>query len=171
MEKLADALQFAVAGTRIQLGKGYPGKARGRGKVSRQAQSAHPAAVRPQSKTGSKSIVRLPAGKSHVVVQQKQLLFKRRVIGQNSHRVFVDMQAVCHRFHRDRSGSVSNDPVKLGAGERFAERCVGQIDAGQRFPGVANRCALSQNPWDKLKLGHIFPAGNNLPVHGISYKI
>ena len=45
VEELADAFEFGVAGSGVHFGEGNFGKAGGGGKVSREAEGAHTAAV------------------------------------------------------------------------------------------------------------------------------
>ena len=107
----------------------------------------------------------------HIVVQIEQLFAERRVIGQNADRVFIDVQAVCGRFDRDRFPFVSNQPMQLCGGQSGAERRSGQVELGKLCPGLLNRRAPAQQPWNEFKLCDIRPVRLWLRVYGVSDEI
>ena len=116
-------------------------------------------------------VFRLSGRKVHIVVQIEQLLAERRVIGQNADRVFIDVQAVCGRFDRDRFSFVGNQPMQLRGGQSGAERRSGQVEPGKLCPGLLNRRAPPQQPRDELKLRDIRPVRLWLRVYGVSDEI
>lgn len=118
-----------------------------------------------------KAVFRLSGRKVHIVVQIEQLLAERRVIGQNADRVFIDVQAVCGRFDRDRFSFVGNQPMQLRGGQSGAERRSGQVEPGKLCPGLLNRRAPAQQPRDELKLRDIRPVRLWLRVYGVSDEI
>ena len=65
----------------------------------------------------------------HKIVQLEHLLWKRRVVGEHTDRIFINMESVCHGFHRDRTGLIRNDPVKLRKRKLLTERSVNQSHA------------------------------------------
>lgn len=99
------------------------------------AKRAHAPAVWAQRERLGKAVFRLSGRKVHIVVQIEQLLAERRVIGQNADRVFIDVQAVCGRFDRDRFSFVGNQPMQLRGGQSGAERRSGQVEPGKLCPG------------------------------------
>ena len=171
VEKLADAPLLRVVGDGVQLCKRGADEARHGRQIARQAQRAHAPAVWAQRERLGKAVFRLSGRKVHIVVQIEQLLAERRVIGQNADRVFIDVQAVCGRFDRDRFSFVGNQPMQLRGGQSGAERRSGQVEPGKLCPGLLNRRAPAQQPWDEFKLRNVRPVRLWLRVHGVADKI
>ena len=171
VEKLADAPLLRVVGDGVQLCKRGADEARHGRQIARQAQRAHAPAVWAQRERLGKAVFRLSGRKVHIVVQIEQLLAERRVIGQNADRVFIDVQAVCGRFDRDRFSFVGNQPMQLRGGQSGAERRSGQVEPGKLCPGLLNRRAPAQQPRDELKLRDIRPVRLWLRVYGVSDEI
>ena len=171
VEKLADAPLLRVVGDGVQLRKRGADEARHGRQIARQAQRAHAPAVWAQRERLGKAVFRLSGRKVHIVVQIEQLLAERRVIGQNADRVFIDVQAVCGRFDRDRFSFVGNQPMQLRGGQSGAERRSGQVEPGKLCPGLLNRRAPAQQPRDELKLRDIRPVRLWLRVYGVSDEI
>ena len=81
------------------------------------------------------------------------------------------MKSVSCRFHSDRSGSVRNDPVKLGYRKLFTERRIYQIHMRKKFSGFSKRSTCTENPWYKLELGDVVAVFSRFCINCISYKI
>ena len=63
------------------------------------------------------------------------------------------------------------DAVELGQGKALTERRIDQIDLFQKTEGLFYRSALSQDPGNKFKLGHIILSVRLFPIVGISNEI
>ena len=81
------------------------------------------------------------------------------------------MKLVFHGFYDNTSGGVCEDPVKLGAGEVFAELSVGQVHAGKFLTGFFQSSSLAENPWDEFELGYVFFIRDRIGICGISDKV
>ena len=66
------------------------------------------------------------------------------------------MQAVGHRLNDDGLVLVCKQPVQLRGGIALAEGCADQIERVQPRPRLADRGAAAEDPWDQLKLRHVF---------------
>ena len=171
VEKLADAPLLRVVGDGVQLCKRGADEARHGRQIARQAQRAHAPAVWAQRERLGKAVFRLSGRKVHIVVQIEQLLAERRVIGQNADRVFIDVQAVCGRFDRDRFSFVGNQPMQLRGGQSGAERRSGQIEFRKFRPRLRDGRTAPQQPWDEFKLRNVRPVRLWLRVYGVSDEI
>ena len=81
------------------------------------------------------------------------------------------MEAIFHGFDDKATGGVCEDPVKLGAGEVFAELSAGQIHTGEFLAGFFQSSTLAEDPWDEFKLGYVFFIRDRIGISSISDKI
>ena len=116
-------------------------------------------------------IFRLLWGKIHIIIQLEHLLRKRRIVGEYTYWIVINMKSVSCRFHSDRSGSVRNDPVKLGYRKLFTKRRIYQIHMRKKFSGFSKRSTCTENPWYKLELGDVVAVFRRFCINCISYKI
>ena len=128
MEELADALGFGVPGEGMRSCKGHSGKTGRGGEVAGKAESSHAAAVRLER---SKGVGRLLLRKSHVLIQKEELHRERRIVGENTDRVVINVKSVCHGFDNDRAGGIGDDPVELRSRKLWTERSGGKDHAGK----------------------------------------
>ena len=61
--------------------------------------------------------------------------------------------------------------MQLRGGQSGAERRSGQVEPGKLCPGLLNRRAPAQQPWDEFKLRNVRPVRLWLRVHGVADKI
>ena len=107
----------------------------------------------------------------HIIIQLKHLLREWRVIGQNTSRIVVNMQTIRRGFYSNRLIFIRNDPMKLSQRKLWAERSIYNIDSIQQFMYLFHGSTLPQNPWNQLKLCHIFFAILHFGINRISNKV
>ena len=171
MEELADALGFGVSGEGMRSRKGHSGKTGRGGEVAGKAESSHAAAVRIKRNIRSKGVGRLLLRKSHVLIQKEELHRERRIVGENTDRVVVNMKSVCHGFDNDRTGGIGDDPVELRSRKLRAERSGRKDHAGKCGSCFFQGSTGSENPWNEFKLRDIGLSIRGGGISSISDKV
>lgn len=111
-------------------------------------------------------------GKVHIVVEPEHLLRKRRIVRQHAGRVFINMNSVCHGFHRNGLVFVCDDPVQLRRRHLRMERRVQEIEPLDKRSCLGCVGALAENPWDKFVLCHIVRIIRSPgSIAGVSHKV
>ena len=98
-------------------------------------------------------------------------LVKGRIICQHAHRVFVNLQTVCHRFDGDGAAFIGDNPVKLGRWQRIAVRSTDQIHAGNKISGLSQSPTLAQQPGNEFVLSNVSASVFYIAVYGVSHKV
>ena len=171
MEELADALRFGVPGEGMRSRKGHTGKTGRGGEVAGKAESSHAAAVRLERNIRSKGVGRLLLRKSHVLIQKEELHRERRIVGENTDRVVINVKPVCHGFDNDRAGGIGDDPVELRSRKLRAERSGRKDHAGKCGPCFCQSGTGSENPGNEFKLCDIGFSIRRGGISGISDKV
>lgn len=171
VEELTDAFEFGVAGSGVHFCEGNFSKTGGGGQVSGKTEGTHAAAVGLKFQYRGECVLWLAWGERLVVVELEHLLWEWRVVGEDTYRVIVDVEAIFHGFDDKAAGSICENPVELSTGEVFAELCVGQIHAGEFSTGFFQSSALAENPWDKFELSYVFFIRDRIGICGISDKV
>ena len=57
-------------------------------------------------------ILRLLCGQMQIIAEVGHLIVKGRIIGEDPHRILIDLKPAFHRFNGDRLISIRKDPVE-----------------------------------------------------------
>ena len=98
-------------------------------------------------------------------------MFKWRIIGQYTCRIIINLQSLPNTFDGDTRIFVRQNPVQLCRRKLWGEYGSHQIHLRQHFLRLFYRCALGKNPWNELKLSHVFPSLLYLLVDSVSYEV
>lgn len=93
MEKLADAFRFRTAGNGIRPHESCSYKAGLGGEVTGKPQCSHASAVRLQRQLVRKVVLRLLGREVQKVVEAEHLLRKRRIVGQDTGGIVIDLNS------------------------------------------------------------------------------
>ena len=155
VEKLADAGGFGVAGEGIELRERRFYKAGGGGKVPRKPHCAHAPAVGFELHLVGKAVDRRFGGKAHIVAEVGHMVVKGGVVGEDPDGVVVNLEPVLDGLNGDGFLPVGNYPVKGREGKLRGKANIHEVYSFEKHPRFGNVGALSQNPGNKLKGGHV----------------
>ncbi len=158
VEELAHGLGLAASRLGVHAGKDRLGKARGAGEVARQAHAAHAAAVGVQVQARGEAVLSLLDRDVAVVGQHGHLHVEGGVVGEDAHRVVVDVKAAFGLLHHDGPLLVGDNPVQ-GVGRQVGSKVlVGHVGVGEQGAGLLHRGAGAQDPGDYLEGRDVVPA-------------
>ena len=83
------------------------------------------------------------------------MLFKRRVVGEDANRIFINPEPLPNRFDRNGPFPVGDQPMKLCCRHLLIERKSHKIGFCKERAGLLHSGALSQDPRNKLEYSDI----------------
>lgn len=177
MEELADGGVFRFIGDRVQLRESDFDKAGAGRKVAWQADAAHAAAVLVELNVWRKLCRRSGRGNVAVIIETEQLNVEGGVVGHDTDRVGINMDAVLDGFQDDGSVLVGDHPVERRDRKLVAEGDVHETNRIEQSFGFREVFALAQDPGNEferrdfvfavvLRLGEEAVAGEVEAGHG-----